>query len=682
MNLSPRKAKTVSVIAFVLSLFFFIFVLVLGLFSGTLAMYLLSWQILSGVLVWGILVAQFYQRTLAEQEKLDASQLSKAADAGTIFSGGADRLAIMSVHQKRLKFLEKWVIPVYAVLIAIYQMMMGVVLFKTYVLDKNPAWSNPQRLLLSAVLMATFSFISFLFSRYATGMSAEKEWKPLRAGGSYLLETALLGFALAISLAMAQFKYSHGLVVLEYLIPLLLALLGVEVLLNAILDIYRPRVAGQYSRAAIDSRILGIFSEPGGILHTVSHTIDYQFGFKVSQTWFYKLLEKAILPLVLFAFLILYLLSSFIVIGPGQAGVVEFYGRPVRDLAPGLHLKWPWPIETVYVHPVDQVQQINIGYRAGEGDKDRASFLWGEKHYEEEYNLLVAVEADASEQETGEVPVSIVQASVPIQFRISDIRKFIYNHEDSPELLEAICYRELTRYAVSAKIEADDADTLNQANSKKSLLGAGRMPATKELQQRIQDAADKAGLGVEIILLGLQGIHPPPEVAKAYEEVVAAIQRKQATILNAQAEKNKILTELGGSIAEVDELYDLALEFERSKEQGDDQRTEQLREELQTAFTNVKGTVFKMLRQAESDAFERINLAQGEGYRFAGQIKAHQALPELYKKLQRLMALEDVLGAVRKYVVVTDDEDAQVYIIDLQEKLTQSLYDMDLGFED
>ena len=69
MNLSPRKAKTVSVIAFVLSLFFFIFTLVLGAFSATLSMYLLSWQILAGVLVWGVLIAQFYQRTLAEQEK-------------------------------------------------------------------------------------------------------------------------------------------------------------------------------------------------------------------------------------------------------------------------------------------------------------------------------------------------------------------------------------------------------------------------------------------------------------------------------------------------------------------------------------------------------------------------------------------------------------------------------------
>ena len=169
MNLSPRKAKTVSVVAFVLSLFFFIFTLVLGAFSATLSMYLLSWQILAGVLVWGVLIAQFYQRTLAEQEKLDAGQLSKAADEGTIFSGGADRMAMMAVAQKRLTFLEKWVVPVSAVLIGIYQVVMGLLLFQGKVLKDTPEWSNPKNLLLSAVLMATVSFIAFLFSRYATG---------------------------------------------------------------------------------------------------------------------------------------------------------------------------------------------------------------------------------------------------------------------------------------------------------------------------------------------------------------------------------------------------------------------------------------------------------------------------------------------------------------------------------
>ncbi len=680
MNVSSRKARTVSIIAFILSLIFFIFTLAFGAAVKVLAMYLLSWQVLTGLVVWLVLVLQFHQRTLADQEKLDMSQLSKSDQQGTIFSGGADRMALMAVAQKRLIFLEKWIIPIVSILVGFYQVLMGLWLFK---LITDPTWTldwDYKKPLLGAVLMAGVSFISFLFSRYATGMSSEKQWKPLRGGGSYLLLTAVVGFALAISLGFAQFKHAQGLMLLEYVVPGIMVILGVEILLNSVLDVYRPRVAGEYSRAAFDSRILGIFNEPGGILHTVAHTIDYQFGFKVSQTWFYKLLGKAILPLVLFAMLILYLMSSVVVIGPGHAAVVEYFGSPVRDAGPGLHFKWPWPVEVAYVYPTDEIQQLSIGYKEGAEDKNKKAFLWGEKHYEEEYNLLIAVKTDTETQSEGAVPVSLVQANIPIQYRIrtSDLKKYLYNHRDAKSMLEAICYRELTLFAVSANIDTD-----SQAGdaSQKSLLGAGRLEASAELKRRIQKAADDAELGVEIVFLGLQGVHPPAEVAKEYEQVIASVQLKQATVLNAQAERNRILTELGGSIEAVDALYELAGKLEEAKQVGDEAMVETLNEQFLASLKTVKGKVFKTLREADSYAFERANRARGEGLQFDGQLKSYQASPEIYKKLQRLNAMAEGLEKARKYVVVTEDDDSQIYQIDLQEKLTQSLYDLDLGLQ-
>lgn len=686
MNLSSRKARTVSVVAFVLSLIFFLFTLIYGaLVAQTLSITLLSWQILAGMLVWVVLIAQFHLRALAEQEKLDMSQLAKNVQQETIFSGGADRMALLAVAQKRLQFFEKWVLPSSAIVIAAFEISIGLLLFYKKVL--SPIGMVPSDSLLSAVLMVAVAFVCFLFSRYATGMSAEKEWKPLRAGGSYLLLASILSFALVLSLTLAQFKKPQGLLILNYAIPWLLVVLGAEILLNAIFDIYRPRVAGQYSRAAFDSRLLGMINEPGGILYTMAHTIDYQFGFKVSQTWFYRLLEKAILPLILFAVLVLYLMSSFVVINPGYAGVIEYFGTPVRDIQPGLNFKYPWPIQTVYIYPTDRIQQISIGYKQGEQDQQKKAFLWGEKHYAEEYNLLVAVET-GTEQEQGAVPVSIVQANVPIQYRIKDMRKFLYNYRDNKsdnersdaeKLLEAICYHELTRFAASAKIEMDESsgDALQ-----KSLLGAGRMEAAHELQRRIQKAVDEAQLGVEIVLLGLQGVHPPPEVAKEYEAVVASLQQKQATVLDAQAQRNKLLAELAGSITEVNAVYEMAMDYERAKEEGNELRTEQLQKTLQTALSRVKGKVFTTLREAESYAFERANLANGDGLRFGGQLRSYQASPEIYTRIQRLTMLEEALEKARKYVVVAEKDDSQVFIVDLQEKLASSLYDLDLGLEE
>jgi hypothetical protein len=108
-------------------------------------------------------------------------------------------------------------------------------------------------------------------------------------------------------LALSQFQIFIVLKVINWIIPILLVFIGAETALNLIFDIYRPRLKGQYSRSAFDSRILGVINEPGGIFRSAAGAIDYQFGFEVSQTWFYKLLEKAIAPLVLFAVITLYL---------------------------------------------------------------------------------------------------------------------------------------------------------------------------------------------------------------------------------------------------------------------------------------------------------------------------------------------------------------------------------------
>ena len=685
MTGSSRKAETVSLIALIVSFIFFISTLLLGVFQLMLGVYLLSWLMLGTTLVWVVLLIQFKHRSMAEQEKLDMAQLAKSDRQGTIFSSGGDRVAMLSVAQKRLTTLEKWFIPISGLAIALYEIAIGLFLYKNKVFGVLE-WT-PDNPLLGAVLMVVVAFLLFLFSRYASGMSSQQEWRPLRAGGSYLLAGAVVGFLLAISLALAQFKYGALLRVVEIIIPGLMVVLGAETVLNTIFDIYRPRVTGQYSRAAFDSRLLGLFSEPGGFLHTVAHTIDYQFGFQVSQTWFYRLLEKAILPLILFAVFTLYLMSCIVVVGPGHAAIIERFGSPEaeqggREISSGLSFKWPWPIDIAYVYPTDRIQQIALGYREEDPEATaRKPLLWGEEHYTEEYDLLVATRTETA-TEDGTVPVSLIRANIPIQYRIRDLRSFLYNHQTPEKTLEAICYRELVRFAASAKVEADDELLVSESESSgKNLLGEGRMEAAHELERRIQSAADAAGLGIEIVYLGLQGIHPPPQVVPDYQAVIAAVQTRQASVLTAQADRNRILIELAGSIDMVNDLYAKAVAFAAAREQGDTATAESLRNELLESFKTARGKVFMTLRLAESDAFEKAAAAKGEGLRFDGQYKAFIAAPALYPRLLRLAMLEEALAKIRKYVVVADEDDAQVFIVDLQEKLLPSLTDLDLGLE-
>ncbi len=677
---SSQRAFYVSLFGLILSLLFFLSALVLGAILSSPTLYLLSWQVLASFLIWLVLMIQFYHRHRAEQEKLDLAELKRAREKHTIFEGPEGRLDLFAVAQKRLEWVEKWLLPIWGVLIAVGQIVLGFLLIRFV---SGPAKEYSLRSpLLGAAILVLLSFFSFLISRYATGLSAMLIWRPLRAGGSSLLMSSILGFAAAVSLAFAQYKYQFGLVFLNWFISILLIVLGSETILAAVLDLYRPRLAGQYSRACFDSRLLGLINEPGGILHTVASTLDYQFGFQVSQTWFYKLLEKAIALLLLFLLLVIYLFSCVVIVGPGEGAVIERFGsaRPEdggRQVGPGWTWKWPWPFERAYVYPTEKIHVLHVGYVPLPEDAAKP-FLWGQKHYKEEYKLLVAVETrrQAVRGEKGAAPVSYIIVDVPVHYKIRDLHQYLYNHHDSRTLLEALCYRELARFAASAKIEPDE--DLGLFDRQKSLLGAGQEHACRVLRTRMQEAADAAQLGVEIVFVGMVGVHPPPEVAPDYQEVVAAVQKQQATILTAQAEHNKILTELAGSIEKADAIYGLVRQISRAYQESDAARAETLVQEMESMVHQAQGKLFSTLRQAEAYAFERTARAKGEGLRFAGQMKAHQAGGKLFQRFRRLQILEESLPSIRKFVVATGPEDQEIYILNLEDKMATGLYEMNL----
>ncbi len=690
MVTSSKRAENVALTSLILSVIFFGIAFFVGRASGFFAVSALSWLALAAALVWLVLFIQFHQRSLAEQEKLDMSQLAVGKKDAAIFEAKGERATLFAVAQRRLGILEKWFIPVFSVLIALYQIAIGLYLWKTV---SVPPDFESERPLLVAIGMAAIAFVSFLISRYATGMSAQPQWKPLRAGGSYLLGVAVLSFVLALSLALVQFKKFILIDIIDWVILVLLIVLGIETALNVVLDIYRPRLKDQYSRAAFDSRLLGVINEPGGILRSAADAIDYQFGFQVSQTWFYKLLVKSIAPLVLFAAIIpLYLLSCIVVVAPNEQAVIERFGNPLtrtgekRIVEPGFNWKWPWPIDIAYTYPTKRISEISIGFVPKADQVNLEPLLWGETHYEEEYSLLVASEQTSAGSAAGAVPVSLVIAAVPVQYRIKDLYSFLYNYGErekrdgtivyeAEEMLKSICYRELTMFAASARIEVDDKDK-NRSDMQQSLLGAGRADAKRILTHRIQQAADKAGLGVEIMFLGLQGIHPPPTVASAYQEVVGAVQKKQALILNAQAERNKTLTALVGSIREADSLYTIASQYQQAKRQNQTEKVEELADDLDLAFTQARGEIYQTLRESQSYAFEVATLAEATGLRFASQLKAYRAAKQIYKHRLKLAVLEEALGNIRKYVVVADPNDTQIFIIDVTEKRIPSLYEL------
>ena len=194
-------------------------------------------------------------------------------------------------------------------------------------------------------------------------------------------------------------------------------------------------------------------------------------------------------------------------------------------LEPGLHFKLPWPIDKVFRYRTEQFQTFTIGIVPEEKDEHEEAILWTVGHAKEEFNLLVASHETSlqTNNTTGKKspPVNLLVVNIPVQFQITNLIAWAYNHGDAGQLLEKLATREVVRYLVSADIN--------------DIMCAGREQAATVLRDRIQAAANEHKLGTRIVFVGMAGIHPPVAVAGSYERVVSTMQAKEAKILAAKA---------------------------------------------------------------------------------------------------------------------------------------------------
>ena len=602
-KLERRPAERVAVAGVIVQVLSAVLAYVFYRLSQAASAWVLTWQSLIGVVIWVTCLMHLRQSRLAdeEQEEWERLQAERAAGGarGQLFE--ADEIQAFAARN-RLRILERYVAPVISVFVALLLVLVAVVgLWPSTVAGKlitriGLFQIDQSRALISVAFLVAMTFMLFLIAMYASGMSRQRLWRPLRSGASYMMFSTLLGAATAGALALGQFGFMLPDVVIAHVMLVLMSIVAIEVILNFVLDFYRPRVEGVEARAAYDSRLLDLIAQPGGILKTVAATLDYQFGFRVSQTWFYRFIEQAIAPLILFQILTLYGLTCFVIVGADQQGILERFGKFKSPLLPaGLHMKWPWPIERVHRFSANQVKTLYLGH-SGEMIAEK-EILWTNKHYEKEYNVMVPT----LEEKAGrhEVPVNLLVASMTIRYQITGLENWHYGFCDREILLESLCNREQSKYLASADFF--------------DVMGVGRARVAEDLRRAIQQAVDDVegagykGLGVTILGVGLEGIHPPIEegLPEAFHGLVKAIEQRETDMLDAQRTVIGIEAQTKAD-AEADKL------------------------------------------EAESYYAERVALEEAEAQRFEMQNKAYRNAEGVFKAREFLSALEVALTAPEK----------------------------------
>jgi membrane protease subunit HflK len=599
--------------------------LMVGIAAFVLARYTNSLAGLVSVVFLGlgicVAVVGWFQMRLEESQRLERLELEELARAHGDSALFETKEAEVFPAQRSREQFERFFVPIFTVAMCLAEA--GGAYFLWRWLSAPTTQVELKQPMAGIFLFFLCALVLFLLGRFSATFARLENQRLLRPSASYLLLNAFLcavvgGGIIGVQAGFPKADYfvAHGLC-------LLLALIGVETLVTLVLEVYRPRVKGKIERPLYDSRLVGLLGQPEGLITTAAQAIDYQFGFKVSETWFYRFFERALLWLVPLQLVLLVFSTGFVIIEPGEQALLERFGRPVEDrgvLGPGAHLKWPWPIDRVYRFRTEQIQSFEVGVAPDATQPEGKVVLWSKAHTKEE-NFLIANRGPSSLETTNEItgkrtpPVSLLTGSIPIQYQITNLESWAYKNEDAPSLLQDIATREIVRFLAGADLN--------------DLLTKGRFGSAEELARRIQAEADGHELGARIISTGLQDLHPPVKVAPDYEKVVGAVQTKRAKILGALADAIRT-----NALADAQALT--------------------------------------VVNQAKAERTAREIGAVAQAGLFTNQIPAFQAAPSVYAQRSYLQTFARATANSRKYVLLTTNTH-DVIVFDLQDSVAREL---------
>jgi len=225
-----------------------------------------------------------------------------------------------------------------------------------------------------------------------------------------------------------------------------------------------------------------------------------------------------LIPLVLLLLFIGF--STYYTIDPEEVGVILRFGRYDRQTHPGLHFKWPYPVETLQKVPVQRQLKQEFGFRTEEpGVRTRYS----DNNYEDESLML-----------TGDLNVAVV--AWICQYRVSNPKKYLFKvrHRDKT-------FRDMNEAVMRSAIGDRSVD---------EVLTVGRQEVEGLVRKDLQALCDQYEIGITVDQVVLQDVNPPDPVKPSFNEVNQAEQEKERAINDARAAYNKVVPRAEGEALE------------------------------------------------------------------------------------------------------------------------------------
>lgn len=317
--------------------------------------------VLLGTLVWISLIIVFYQHKLERLEALEYDELTASRGTDSVFKETDEEVRVAA---RRLRLMHKWLMPAVSLILTA-----GLGLLAWWMLARMEAVAEGDATFHDTAyrgwgvsICLAIAVASFIFSRFVAGMAKLSVWQNLRGGAGYMVGNALVCLAIAVGIAFRFFENDVVIRYVAYAIPIFMLVIAAEIVLNFILNLYRPRVVGEMPRPAFDSRLLSLVSTPDSIVRTINEAVNYQFGFDITSSWGYQLLLRSMAWLVAIGVITVILLNMMVVVEPHQQAVKlaggEIVGNKVHNS--GVMWKLPWPFESSEVYDVTRVRKLAL----------------------------------------------------------------------------------------------------------------------------------------------------------------------------------------------------------------------------------------------------------------------------------------------------------------------------------
>jgi membrane protease subunit HflK len=263
-------------------------------------------------------------------------------------------------------------------------------------------------------------------------------------------------------------------------------------------------------------------------------------------------------------------------VSPDEVGVVKRFGKMVYSTGPGPHYHFPYPIETVLKPKVTKVRRVEIGFRTiSPGPPAKY------QRVPQESLMLTGDE-------------NIVDIQFIVQYKIKNAPDYLFNAYQPDSVVKYAS--EASMRQVIGRNKIDEA------------LTVGKFKIQQDTKDLLQTILDKYQVGINVVAVQLQDVHPPSEVIQAFKDVASAKEDKIKYINDAQGYSNDILPKAKGRAAEI-------------------------------------------VNQATSYQQERINYAEGDASRFLQTLKEYQSAKEITRRRIYLETMEDVLKDIDKIIV-------------------------------